>query len=102
MNFRPNLLSEKKIWSDWWSSQSILLRVLPLILVIAYWLTMKFFNVLRLDHYGFGFIGLFLWYLGPRVRPFFKFILPLLLVAVIYDSQRIYSDLIRGPIHVKE
>jgi membrane-associated phospholipid phosphatase len=29
-------------------------------------------------------------------------LLPLVLVAVVYDSQRIYSDLIRGPIHVQE
>ncbi len=102
MNNLSRIESEKKIWSDWWSTQTLLKKILPLLIVIAYLLFLQAFKVLRIDHYQMSFAGILLWYLGPRLRPFFKFILPLLLVGVIYDSQRIYADAIRGPIHVRE
>ena len=31
-----------------------------------------------------------------------RFLLPLLATGIVYDSQRFYSDYIRGPIHVSE
>jgi hypothetical protein len=43
-----------------------------------------------------------LYYLGPRFRPILGFLLPLCLVSILYDSQRYYSDYLRGPIHVRE
>ena len=86
---QSRLQSEKKIWFSWWQTQTWIEKALPLLIAIAYLFFLQAFHVLRSDHYQMSFAGLLLWYLGPRLRPFFKFILPLLLVGIIYDSQRI-------------
>jgi hypothetical protein len=97
-----NLKFEANRWSEWWLSQTPRAKLTPLLLGLAYILLNFLFHILRTDHVGIALITLTLYYLGPRVRPFFKFILPLILVGVVYDSQRIYADYIRGPIHVRE
>ena len=102
MKIRVNPKSEANLWFEWWRNQSIAQKFVPLLVGIAYILFNYLFHILRVDHLQLATITLFLWYLGPRFRPLFKFLLPLLLVAVVYDSQRIYADYIRGPIHVRE
>ena len=89
-------------WSEWWRSQSLLHKVAPLAIGIAYIFFNFAFHILRKDHFQVVSVALALWYSGPKLRPLFRFLLPLLLVAVVYDSQRIYADYIRGPIHVQE
>ncbi len=59
-------------------------------------------NAIRIDHWVITAVTLTLWYSGPRLREIFNFLLPALLVAFVYDSQRFYSDYIRGPIRVRE
>jgi len=41
-------------------------------------------------------------YSGQRVRGIFNFLLPFILTAIVYDSQRFYSNFLRGAIRVKE
>ena len=95
-------------WSRWWSGLSLFQKLLPLLLAIAYPSVIASLSQftklggLRSDHFLTVCIAVSLWYLGPRLRTFFYFLLPLLLVAVVYDSMRYYSDLIRGQIHVSE
>lgn len=89
-------------WRTWWQSQSIEKKLSPVVLATFYLALLAFFGVFRSDHPALATIALILWYAGPRLRFLFDFLLPLLLVGVIYDSMRIYSDLIRGPIHVRE
>ena len=83
-------------------------KLFPLLLGIFYPVCILFLNQitklggLRFDHFLIAGTGTLLWYLGPRFRILFHFLLPLLLVGVVYDSMRYYADLIRGPIHVIE
>jgi hypothetical protein len=102
MNLQPKLKSEANLWSSWWKTQSPLAKLAPLLVAIAYILFNYAFHILRVDHLQIAALAMSLWYFGPRFRPLFKFLLPLLLVGVVYDSQRIYADYIRGPIHVRE
>ena len=57
---------------------------------------------LRSDHVWIAIFVLVLSYTGPKPKKLLWFLLPLILTGVVYDSQRFYSDLIRGPIRVKE
>src|SRR6185437_1515426 len=45
---------------------------------------------------------LILCYGGRPLGSLLRFFLPLLLTGIVYDSQRFYSDYIRGPIHVSQ
>jgi len=95
-------------WNAWWSPLSRAQKILPLVVALAYpTMILVLSNLtklggLRTDHFFTAAAGAGLWYLGPRLRSIFYFLLPLLLVGVVYDSMRYYSDLIRGPIHVSE
>ncbi len=86
-----------------------------LLLMFTYWgviyfLDGKVSNVLisektqgiRTDIIIMGLVPTLLYYGGKRTRPLLQFLLPLFLTLIVYDSQRYYADLIRGPIHVKE
>jgi hypothetical protein len=100
MNF--SLAHEQKIWLDWWKTQTTFQKVMPFLGYVIYLTVYAVGGFLRIDHFFVLGFAITLWYLGPRLREIFHFLLPLLLVAVIYDSMRFYSDYIRGPIHVRE
>lgn len=57
---------------------------------------------LRSDHYTIVAIAIGLSWVRQRQRVIWDFLWPFVLTAIVYDSQRFYSDWIRGPIHVKE
>jgi len=95
----PRLVSE---WRRWWNAQSFFQKILPLLIGAAYLTLIAILGTVRPDHPLITLATLLLWYLGPATRNLFKFLLPLILVAVIYDSMRYYSDFLRGPIHVAE
>jgi hypothetical protein len=82
--------------------RSIFSRLLPLLLATIYLFVLHDLHSLRGDHYFITGVILTLWYSGKRFREVFHFILPLILVFVVYDSMRFYADFLRGPIHVKE
>ncbi len=89
-------------WPDWWRELPSREKWLPAVLVALYWATLAALGGFRSDHAAIGLVILALSYGGSRLRPLLSFLLPLLLTAIIYDSQRFYADLIRGPIHVEE
>jgi membrane-associated phospholipid phosphatase len=93
---------EKRLWLEWWTQADFKQRFLPLLIAVVYLAIYVSSGFYRSDHANIAGAALVLWYGGPRLRPVFRFLLPALLVAVIYDSMRFYSDLIRGPIHVEE
>lgn len=70
------------------------------IFVLLYWATLYALGGLRGDHYSIGAVILTLALLQPWTTQIFRFIWPLLLTGIIYDSQRFYSDYLRGEIHV--
>ncbi len=89
-------------WSSWWRNASLRRKLAPAAVVLAYWLALLALGGFRSDHVAIGGLVLALSYAGPRAKPLFQFLLPILLTGTIYDSQRFYSDYIRGRIHVDE
>src|SRR4051812_45743337 len=89
-------------WPSWWSSLSLFQKFFPMAAIASYWLTLVALKGLRADHFVVGVLILVLSYFGRAGRSLLKFLLPFLLTGIVYDSQRFYSDLIRGPIHVTE
>lgn len=77
-------------------------RATPTLIVLTYWAALAALNGLRNDLIVASLVPALLYYGGPRLRPVFQFSLPLFLTATLYDTQRYYADLIRGPIHVRE
>ena len=77
-------------------------RWLPFLIVLTYLLIVTRLGGFRSDHVVMAGIPLALYYLGPLAWQFFQFSFPFFLTGIVYDSQRFYSDLIRGPIHVSE
>lgn len=89
-------------WPRWWKDLSFTQKLGPFLIVLFYWLTLWFLNGFRGDHFTIGAVFLVLCYGGSPFRAALKFLLPVLLTGVVYDSQRFYSDYIRGEIRVKE
>jgi membrane-associated phospholipid phosphatase len=89
-------------WPRWWRQLNWLQKAFPAVAVLFYWSTLMSLNGLRNDHLNMGYLILFLSYCGKFGRNFLKFALPFFLTGIVYDSQRFYSDYIRGPIHVEE
>ncbi len=85
---------------SWWSEQSVRERYLLPVLVLLYWLTLYLLGGFRSDHWLAGGILLILWCGTRFLRMLFWFLLPVLLTGILYDSQRFYSDYIRGEIRV--
>lgn len=93
---------ETLTWTQWWGRLNWFSKLFPLILVVL--IGTLFYNLgsFREDHILVGMIVLILSYGGLRTRVLLNFLLPLVLTALTYDSQRFYADLIRGPIHIQE
>jgi membrane-associated phospholipid phosphatase len=89
-------------WRAWWSPLSPLQKIFPIVAVSIYWVTLLALQGLRADHLSIGVLILALSYLGPRPRMILHFLLPYALTIIVYDSQRFYSNYLRGPIHVTE
>lgn len=93
----------KKEWSsrpEWWKAQSLASKLFPALCVLLYWGILFLLHGFRQDHLNIGLMIIFFWYLSPLSRKLFWFLLPFILTGIIYDSQRFYSDYIRGTVHV--
>jgi inositol phosphorylceramide synthase catalytic subunit len=87
----------------WWSGLTVTQKLAPVLLIAAYWLSLIVLNGFRGDHLSTGVLILLLCYSGRFVRGvIFPFLLPFSLVGIIYDSQRFYSDYLRGRVRVDE
>ncbi len=95
MNFRQE-------WLQWWKSRGLASKTLPILLLALYWTTLLYLNGLHGDLIVMSLIPTILYYLGPKFHSVLSFLLPLFLTSIIYDSQRYYSDFLRGPIHVEQ
>jgi hypothetical protein len=89
-------------WPNWWSNLSPVRKWGPLAFVILYCSALVALHGLRTDHLTTCAVLLVLFYGGRILQPLCKFLLPLLATAIVYDSQRFYSDYIRGPVHVTQ
>lgn len=95
-------------WAKWWVGLSHTERLAPLLIATSYPASIVALSKVTSlgglvpEHFVLAFTAVFLWCLGPRFRTLFYFLLPAILVTIVYDSMRYYGDLIRGPIHVSE
>lgn len=89
-------------WPEWWADLSTFEKIFPAASILAYWLLLLAIGGFRGDHVGIGLAILALSYGGRSARGALIFLLPFFLTAIIYDSQRFYSDFIRGTIRVRE
>ena len=89
-------------WPIWWSELSLLRKIGPALFVAVYLSALYALHGLTQDHINICKALLILSYGGRLLRPLLRFFLPLIATAITYDSQRFYSDYIRGPIHVTE
>lgn len=92
----------KTEWLAWWKTLSVSHRILPLVFLLAYNSVLYHLGGLRADLFLSSLLPVLLYYGGPAFFPIFQFTLPFFLTSMIYDSQRYYSDFLRGPIHVRE
>jgi len=103
MNAKPliNFIAqERAAWPAWWAEQSSLRKHLPWIATVAYWVIIGVLNSLRPEHFVTGTLIASLAYCGRTASKILTFLLPFYLTGVVYDSQRFYSDYIRGEVHV--
>lgn len=87
-------------WLAWWEALPAWRRVLPLLLVLAYWTAITSLGGFRRDHLVVGGLVLALAYGGSRAAEALRFALPLVLTGVIYDARRFLPRSWRGPVHV--
>ena len=92
--------SEKQYWPVWWKGLSPRRKLLPIVLMVLYFAALYAVHGLRDDHFYTALLILALAYGGRAAGTFLRLLLPVYLTGVIYDSQRHYSDYIRGEIHV--
>lgn len=103
---KPQLLSVIAIhlndWPLWWSELSFFDRTVPIAFVLGYWMTLNYLKGFRSDHLAMGLYILVTSYGGRFARILLRFGAPFLGVGIIYDSQRYYSEYLRGAIHISE
>jgi membrane-associated phospholipid phosphatase len=99
---KPETQDWREEWRAYWRDLSPSRKLIPLFAVLGYWAILDHLGGLRPDLLLCSFAPLMLYYGGPRLRPILGFLLPLFLTSIVYDSQRYYSDFLRGPIHVRE
>lgn len=92
---------EKMRWPAWWESLSWIRKYGLTAAFVAYWFILHLLGGLRSEHIVFGVTASLLSVAGPAAAVLLRFLLPIMLIGIIYDSMRYYSDYIRGEIHVK-
>lgn len=70
--------------------------------VIIYWILLYLFDGLKTNHVVLALIVLGLYNWNVSTKRFIKYFFPLVLTGLIYDSMRLYVDILRGPVHVAE
>jgi membrane-associated phospholipid phosphatase len=81
---------------------NVIQRIQPFLLISLYWLALLALGGLRGDHIFVGSLILIFCSTGASGRELLRFFLPFVLTFIVYDSQRFYSDYLRGPVHVSE
>ena len=95
----PALLLQQ--WLQWWKSRTLLQKLLPLALMISYWMLNVVLGGFRPEHLVVIFL-VFAYYGGPRTQSYFQFFLPFTLYLILYDSQGFYAKWLRGDVRVAE
>jgi membrane-associated phospholipid phosphatase len=89
-------------WPVWWRELTPWQKLFPAVAIGLYWAALILLDGLRGDHIAMGGMVLVLSYAGRPAHVLRAFAMPFLLTGMVYDSQRFYSDYLRGPIHVTQ
>lgn len=89
-------------WMTWWRGLGRSARWLPVAGAAAFLAMHAWLGGLRPDHALLAGAVLAGYYAGPRVRPFFLFFLPLVIVGAVYDAQRHWAEAVRATVRVAE
>ncbi|MCC6415171.1 MAG: inositol phosphorylceramide synthase [Opitutaceae bacterium] len=92
----------RREWTDWWQGMGALARWLPVVGALAFLGLHLSQGGLRLDHGWLVGSVLTGYYAGPRARPWFLFLLPLIIVGAVYDAQRYWAEAVRASVRVAE
>lgn len=95
------IIEEKRYWPTWWQSLSSRRKFGPTLGVLLYWFVLALLGGLTKDHLVIGSTIILLSLGGRAAGIALKFIFPILLTGIVYDSMRYYSNYIRGEIHVE-
>ncbi len=89
-------------WTGWWTVSGGWARGGPIWLALAFTGMHLALGELRGDHLALAACGLAVYYAGPRLRAAGRFLLPLLIMVVLYDAQRYWVEGCRGRVRVAE
>ncbi len=91
-----------RTWRRWWESLSWLGRWGPLLAGGLYGLVLHLTAGAGLSHVVLlGLVG-GLHYAGPVTHPWRRLVLPFVLMLLVYDSQRVWLEAVRGEVHVAD
>jgi len=87
-------------WSAWWRGAGPDERWTPLGIALLTAGAHGLLGGLRGDHVLIAAVALAVYYAGPKVREAGRFLLPLLIMVVVYDAQKYWSDSWRASVQV--
>lgn len=91
-------------WTQWWRDAGSARRWAPLAGVIIYWILHVVLGGFRPDHALLGAAVLAVGYAGPVAAPWFRLLLPVVIMAAVYDGQAYLREALHGAltIHVTQ
>ncbi len=91
-------------WKKWWHALSAARRWGPLAGVALFFIAHALLGGFRIDHALLGAAVLAVGYGGPMAAPWFRLLLPVVLMAVVYDGQGYVRSALHGhlTIHVSQ
>jgi len=91
-------------WPEWWRALPGARRLCPACAVLAYWAVLFALRGFRVEHLLLGLAVLAFAYAGAGADKWFRFLVPLALVAAFYDAQGYLERALWGwiPVHVSE
>ncbi len=93
--------AEVRDWPVWWASLSNLRRYGAVSFVAAYWAGLAAVGDLRSDHLLIGGVLASLSIGGRTANAVLRFVFPLLLTGILYDSKRYYGHYFRREVYVE-
>lgn len=89
-------------WRAWWGGLGAAGRYAPAGLGAFFLATHVALGGLRADHAVIAAAGLAVYYAGPGLRAAGRFLLPLLIMVVVYDAQKYWAEDLRATVRVAE
>lgn len=87
-------------WSQWWHALSQARRWSPLIGVALFWIVHALLGGFRGDHALLGGAVLAVSYAGRWAEPWFRLLLPVVLMAIVYDGQGYARSALHGQLTI--